>query len=104
MLLHALLTQVAAYELLLRRMIRRAPDAALLSVAAFAWAYMEPWQPNRTVSDLNSEEQDQPPDGTLPSPYYYSGTCCVWWFGLQVLFLSFDSVFQHHSHQLYAAV
>jgi hypothetical protein len=72
-LLHVSLTQVAAYELLLRRLIRRAPDAALLSVAAFAWAYMEPWQPNRSLSDMSPEEEDQATDATLPSPYYYSG-------------------------------
>jgi hypothetical protein len=54
--------QVASYESLYRRVIRRAPSAALMSVAMFSFStYLTPTIDNTTAQML------------LPNPFHNSG-------------------------------
>lgn len=71
MLLHAL--QTASYELLVRRMMLRAPGAAFLSVAAFN--FLTTSVPRQA---MNPEDPGYPGEMvTLPNSYYGSGACSV---------------------------
>jgi hypothetical protein len=56
--------QVAAYEMLLRRLIRRAPDAALLAVGTFNF---QRFQVSRAAQGV------QPTAVDVPNPLYGSG-------------------------------
>lgn len=62
---------MAAYENLLRKIILRAPHAALLSFAAFAWKI--------------DEVGDKPPYTSVPNPFWNTGVCML---QVQVLFPS----------------
>jgi hypothetical protein len=55
------LQQVAAYENLLRKIMLKAPNAALLSFAAFAWKI--------------DEVGDEPPYTSVPNPFWNTGEC-----------------------------